>query len=63
MPAEVMGTRPRQLAMPVIYEGPLTVDSPANCPGQPRVEFYRGLPTVRVETAVPSADAARHVVV
>lgn len=64
-PAEVMGTRARQLAMAVVYESPLTVfcDSPANYRGQPGIEFTRGLPTVWEETAVPSAEVARHVVV
>jgi alpha-glucosidase len=64
-PAEVMGTRARQLAMPVIYESPLTVfcDSPSHYRGQPGIEFYRGLPTVWEETAVPSAEVACHIVV
>jgi alpha-glucosidase len=64
-PAEVMGTRARQLAMAVVYESPLLVlcDSPANYRGQPGIEYYRGLPTVWDETVVPSAEAARHIVV
>ena len=64
-PAMVMGTRARQLAMPVVYESPLTVfcDSPANYRGQPGIEFYRGLPTVWDETVVPSAEVARHIVI
>jgi len=64
-PAEVMGTRARQLAMPVVYESPLLVlcDSPAHYRNQPGLSFYRGLPTVWDETVVPSAEVARHVVV
>jgi len=64
-PAVVMGTRARQLAMPVVYESPLTVlcDSPANYRGQPGIEFYRGLPTVWDETVVLSAEVARHIVI
>ncbi len=63
-PAEVMGTRARQLAMPVIYESPLTIlcDSPAHYRHQPGIEFYRGLPTVWDETVVVSVEVARHVV-
>lgn len=64
-PAEVMGTRARQLAMPVIYESPLTVlcDSPAHYRNQPGIEFYRGLPTVWDDTVVLSAEVARHIVI
>jgi alpha-glucosidase len=64
-PAEVMGTRARQLAEPVIYFSPLMVlcDSPANYRGQPGSEFYRGLPTVWDETVVPLAEVAQHLVI
>ena len=64
-PTEVMGTRARQLAMPVVYLSPLTVfcDSPANYRGAAGIEFYRNLPTVWDDTAVPSAELARHIVV
>jgi len=64
-PAMVMGTRARQLAMPVIYESPLTVfcDSPANYRRAAGIEYYRGLPTVWDETAVPSAEIAKHIVI
>ncbi len=64
-PAQVMGTRARQLAMPVVYESPLTVfcDSPEIYRGAAGVEYYRGLPTVWDETVVPSAEIARHIVV
>jgi alpha-glucosidase len=64
-PAEVMGTRARQLAMPVIYQSPLTVfcDSPANYRGAAGIQFYRGLPTVWDDTVVPSAEPAQHIVI
>ncbi len=65
LPAVVMGTRARQLAMPVIYLSPLTVfcDSPANYRGAAGIEFYRSLPTVWDETVVLSAEIAGHVVI
>lgn len=64
-PAEVVGTRARQLAMTVIYPSPLLVlcDSPANYRGQPGLEFLRGLPTVWDETVAVSAEVAGHVVI
>jgi len=64
-PAEVMGTRARQLAMTVIYPSPFQVlcDSPANYRNQPGVEFFRGLPTVWDESVVLSAEVAEHVVI
>lgn len=64
-PAEVIGTRARQLAMTVVYHSPLLVlcDNPANYRGQPGVEFFRGLPTVWDETVVVSAEVAQHVVI
>jgi alpha-glucosidase len=64
-PAEVMGTRARQLAETVVYRSPLLVlcDSPANYRGQPGVEFFRGLPTVWDDTVVLSAEVAQHVVI
>jgi alpha-glucosidase len=64
-PAEVIGTRARQLAETVVYFSPFLVlcDSPANYRGQPGVEFFRGLPTVWDETVVLSADVAQHVVI
>jgi len=63
-PAQVVGTRARQLAETVVYFSPLLVlcDSPENYRGQPGVEFFRGLPTVWDDTVVLSADVARHVV-
>jgi len=64
-PAEVVGTRARQLAETVVYFSPLTVlcDSPENYRDQPGVEFFRGLPTVWDDTVVLSADVAQHVVI
>lgn len=64
-PAQVIGTRARQLAQTVVYFSPLLVlcDSPANYRGQPGVEFFRGLPTVWDETVVLSAEVAQHVVI
>ena len=64
-PAEVIGTRARELAMTVVYESPLLVlcDHPANYRGAPGVEYFRGLPTVWDETVVLSADLARHIVI
>jgi alpha-glucosidase len=64
-PAEVIGTRARQLAETVVYFSPLLClcDSPTNYRGQPGVEFFRGLPTVWDDTLVLSADVAQHVVI
>lgn len=64
-PAEVIGTRARQLAETVVYVSPLLVlcDSPANYRGQSGVEFFRGLPTVWDETVVLAAEVAEHVVI
>jgi len=64
-PAQVMGTRARQLAMTVIYPSPLLVlcDSPANYRGQPGVEFFRGLPTVWDETVVLNAEVGKSIVI
>ncbi|HVT71972.1 MAG TPA: glycoside hydrolase family 97 protein [Lacunisphaera sp.] len=63
-PAEVVGTRARQLAETVVYFSPLMVlcDSPENYRGQPGAGFFRGLPTVWDDTVVLSAEVAQHVV-
>ena len=63
-PAEVMGSRARQLAMTVVYLSPFLVlcDSPANYRGQPGVEFFRGLPTVWDDTVVPEAEVGQSIV-
>jgi len=64
VPAEVMGTRARQLAITVIYPGPLTVmcDSPKNYRGQAGIEFLRGIPTVWDESVVLSGEVGKFVV-
>ncbi|MDQ8202152.1 glycoside hydrolase family 97 protein [Pelagicoccus sp. SDUM812003] len=64
-PAQVMGSRARQLAMTVIYLSPFQVlcDSPANYRDQPGVDFFRDLPTVWDETVILSAEVAGHVVI
>jgi len=63
-PAEVMGTRARQLAMTVIYPSPLQVlcDSPENYRGQSGVEFLRDLPTVWDDTVVLEGQVAKTIV-
>lgn len=63
-PAEVMGTRSRQLAMTVIYPSPLLVlcDSPQNYRGQAGIEFLRQMPTVWEDTVVLSSDVGKSVV-
>ena len=65
VPAEVMGTRARQLAMTVIYPSPLLVlcDSPQNYRGQPGVEFLRNLPTVWDETVGLEGEVAKSIVI
>jgi alpha-glucosidase len=64
-PAEVVGTRARQLAETVVYFSPLLClcDSPENYRGQPGVEFFRGLPTVWDDTVALSAEVAQHLVI
>ena len=64
-PAEVIGTRARQLAETVLFPSPLLClcDSPANYRGQPGVEFFRGLPTVWDQTLALDFDVDRHAVV
>ena len=63
-PAEVMGTRARQLAMTVIYASPLLIlcDSPKNYRGQPGIEFLRAMPTVWDETVVLSGEVGKSIV-
>jgi len=64
VPAEVMGTRARQLAMTVIYPSPLLVlcDSPKNYRGQPGIEFLRAIPTVWDETVVLQGEVGKAIV-
>jgi alpha-glucosidase len=63
-PAQVMGTRARQLAETVVYPSPLLVlcDSPKNYRGQPGIEFWRAMPTVWDETVVLSGEVGKSVV-
>jgi alpha-glucosidase len=63
-PAQVVGTRVRQLAMTIVYFSPqlCLCDSPANYRGQPGVEFFRGLPTVWDDTVALSAEVGQQVV-
>lgn len=65
-PAEVMGSREHQLAMPVvIYPSPLTVfcDSPTNYLGQPGIEFFLDMPTVWDESMVLSAEVGKSIMI
>ena len=64
VPAEVMGTRARQLAMTVIYPSPLLVlcDSPKNYRGQAGVEFLRAIPTVWDESVVLQGEVGKSIV-
>jgi len=63
-PAEVMGTRARQLAMIVIYPSPLLVlcDSPQNYRGQPGIEFLRAIPTVWDQSIVLEGEVGKSIV-
>lgn len=64
-PAEVMGTRAHELALPVVYPSPLTVfcDSPQHYRGQPGIEFLRAMPTVWDETVVLSGEVGKSIVI
>lgn len=64
IPAQVAGTRARQLALSVLMDSPFLClcDSPANYRGQPGLGFYRGLPTTWDETRALSAEAMEHLV-
>ena len=63
-PAQVIGTRARQLAETVAYPSPLLVmcDSPKNYIGQPGIEFLRAIPTVWDETVVVSGEPGKSLV-
>jgi alpha-glucosidase len=63
-PAEVMGTRARQLAMTVVYPSPLLIlcDSPKNYRGQPGLEFLRAMPTVWDESVMLSGEVGKSIV-
>ncbi len=64
VPAEVMGTRARQLAETVIYPSPLLIlcDSPKNYRGQPGIEFLRAIPTVWDESVVLLGEVGKSIV-
>ena len=64
-PAEVMGSRARQLAMTVVYPSPLQVlcDSPQNYKGQPGLRFLSDLPTVWDDSIVLAGEVAKSIVV
>ena len=64
-PAEVMGTRARQLAMTVIYQSPLLVmcDSPVNYNNQAGVDFLRALPTTWDETVSLGGEIGQYVAI
>jgi alpha-glucosidase len=64
IPAQVAGTRARQLALSVLMDSAFLClcDSPTNYRGQPGIEFYRGLPTAWDETRALSAVAMEHLV-
>jgi alpha-glucosidase len=65
VPAQVIGTRSRQLAMSVIYPSPLLVlcDSPANYRSQAGLEFLKKIPTVWDESVVLSGEVGKSIVV
>jgi alpha-glucosidase len=65
VPAEVMGTRARQLAMTVIYPSPLLVlcDSPRNYRGKAGVKFLRAIPTVWDESVVLQGEVGKSIVI
>ena len=65
-PAQVMGTRARQLAMTVVYPSPPASSSatvPPTTADKPGVEFFRDLPTVWDESVVLSAEVGKHLVI
>ncbi len=64
-PAEVMGTRARQLAETVIYPSPLLIlcDSPKNYRGQPGIEFLRSMPTVWDESVTLAGEVGKSIIV
>ena len=64
-PAQVIGSRARELAKTVAYPSPLLVmcDSPQNYLGQPGVEFLRNLPTVWDESVIVQGEVGKSFVV
>jgi alpha-glucosidase len=65
VPALVMGTRARQLALAVLYLSPLTVmcDAPQHYRNQPGIAFYKNLPTVWDTSVLVAADLGRRICV
>lgn len=65
VPAQVVGTRARQLAETVAYPSPLLVmcDSPKNYRGQPGIDFLRAIPTVWEESVVLSGEPGKSFVI
>ena len=63
-PAEVMGTRARQLALCVLYPSPLLIlcDSPQNYRGQAGIEFLHAIPTVWDETVILNGEVGKSIV-
>lgn len=59
----VMGTRAHQLALYVVFEGPLQMvsDHPAAYKDQPAFEFIRGAPTSWDETRVVASEVGEYV--
>jgi alpha-glucosidase len=59
------GTRAHQLAIFVVFEGPLTVlaDYPEAYEGQPGMEFIEKVPTVWDETKVPNGEPGKYVTI
>lgn len=64
-PAQVVGTRARELAKTVAYPSPLLVlcDSPKSYIGQLGIEFLRNLPTVWDESVVVQGEIGKSFVV
>jgi alpha-glucosidase len=65
VPAQAMGTRAQELALPVAYPSPLLVmcDSPKNYRGQAGLDFWRSIPTVWDESVVLSGEVGKSFVV
>jgi alpha-glucosidase len=65
VPAQTMGTRAQELALPVAYPSPLLImcDSPKNYHDQPGLDFLRSIPTVWDESVVVSGEVGKSFVV
>ncbi len=62
-PTEVMGSRPQELALFVVYESPLmcVADDPDHYRGQPGLDFLKVVPTVWDETRVLEGTVGKHI--